>query len=68
MQKGWEQIYFSDKMHLIEIVKALLSENNIESFQVNKQDSTYITIGDIELYVKNEDVVLAKFLIEKNNL
>lgn len=68
MQKGWEQIYFSDKMHLIEIVKALLAENNIESFQVNKQDSTYITIGDIELYVKNEDVLLAKFLIEKNNL
>ena len=68
MQKGWQQIYFSDKMHLIQIVKALLSENNIESFVVNKQDSTYITIGDIELYVKNDDVVLAKFLIEKNNL
>lgn len=68
MQKGWQQIYFSDKMHLIEIVKALLAEHNIESFVVNKQDSTYITIGDSELYVKNEDVVLAKFLIEKNNL
>jgi len=68
MQKGWQQIYFSDKMHLIEIVRAVLAENNIESFVVNKQDSTYITIGDIELYVKGEDVVLAKFLIDKNNL
>jgi len=68
MQNGWQQIYFSDKMHLIEIVKALLLENNIESFEVDRRDSTNITDGDIELYVKNEDVVLSKFLIEKNNL
>jgi len=68
MEKGWERIYTSDKMHLVEIVKAVLSENGIVSFEVNKKDSTYITIGDIELYVKNKDVVLSKFLIEKNNL
>ncbi len=68
MQNGWQQIYFSDKMHLIEIARALLAENNIESFVVNRRDSTNITDGDIELYVKNEDVVLAKFTIEKNNL
>jgi hypothetical protein len=68
MEQGWQQVYFSDKMHLIEIVKAVLAENNIESFVVNREDSTYITLGGSELYVKNEDVVLAKFLIEKNNL
>ena len=68
MQTGWQQIYFSDKSHLIEIVKALLSESNIDSYAVNRRDSTNITDGDIELYVKNNDVVMAKFLIEKNNL
>ena len=68
MRSGWQQIYSTDKRHLIEIVKALLEENNIESFEVDKQDSTYITLGEIELYVKSENVVLAKFLIEKNSL
>lgn len=68
MQKGWQQIYFSDKMHLIEIAKAVLSENNIESFEVNRRDSTYITIGDVELYVRDKDVMRAKFLIEQLNL
>ena len=68
MEKGWEQIYISDKSHLVEIVKAVLAENGIQSFAVDRRDSTSITIGYIELYVKNKDVVLSKFLIEKNNL
>lgn len=68
MQKGWQQVYFSEKMHLIEIVKALLSENNIESFAVDKNDSTLITIGGTELYVKDLDVMRAKYLIEQHNL
>ncbi len=67
-QKGWQPIYFSEKSHLIEIVKALLTENNIESFAVDRKDSTYITMGDVELYVKDTDVMKAKFLIEQNNL
>jgi hypothetical protein len=68
MQKGWQPVYCSDKIHLVEIVKALLADNEIESFDVNRKDSTYITIGDIELYVKDQDVMRAKFLIDQNNL
>ncbi len=68
MEKGWEQIYISDRTHLVEIVKAVLAESGIQSFEVDRRDSTSMTIGYIELYVKNNDVVLSKFLIEKNNL
>ena len=68
MQKGWQQIYFSDRIHIIEIVKALLMENNITSFEINKNDSTHITMGGVELYVKDQDVMRAKFLIEQHNL
>ena len=68
MEQGWQPIYFSDKMHLIEIVKTVLAENNISSFAVNRKDSTYITMGDVELYVKDTDVMRAKFLIEQHNL
>jgi len=68
MEQGWQPIYFSDKPHLIEIVKAVLAENNISSFAVDRKDSTYITMGNVELYVKDTDVMRAKFLIEQNNL
>ena len=68
MQKGWQQIYFSDKMHLVKIVKAMLADNNIESFEVDRKDSSYITIGEVELYVKDTDVMRAKYLIEQHSL
>jgi hypothetical protein len=68
MEKGWQRIYFSDKPHLIEIAKAILKDNQIESVIVDKRDSSYITIGEMELYVKDSDIILAKFLLERNNL
>jgi hypothetical protein len=68
MEKGWQRIYFSDKPHLIEIAKAILKDNQIESVIVDKRDSSYITIGEMELYVKDNDIILAKFLLEQNNL
>ena len=68
MEKGWLRIYFSDKPHLVEIAKAILEDNNIESVIVDKRDSSYITIGELELYVKDSDIVLAKFLISKSEL
>jgi hypothetical protein len=68
MQSGWQLVYLSDQMHLIEIVKAILSENNIESFAVDRKDSTYITIGAIELYVKDMDVMRSKYLIDHHQL
>jgi hypothetical protein len=68
MEKGWQRIYFSDKPHLIEIAKAILKDNQIESVIMDKRDSSYITIGEMELYVKDIDIILAKFLLEQNNL
>jgi len=68
MDKGWQRIYFSDKPHLVEIAKAILEENSIESVVVDKRDSSYVTIGEVELFVKDDDVILAKFLISQNNL
>ena len=68
MDKGWQLIYYSDKQHLVEIVKAVLADNGIESFEMNKKDSSYITVGEIELYVKEEDVPLARIIIEQNEL
>lgn len=68
MDNGWQSIYVSNKMHLVEIIKAVLADNDIPAVVVDKRDSSYITIGDIELYVSEENAILARVLIEQNNL
>lgn len=60
--------YTSNKSHHIEIIKAVLEENGIESYAVDKRDSAYVTIGDIELYVDVKDAPLAKIIIDQNPL
>ena len=65
MSNDWKKVYISDKPHLIEIVKTMLEKNDIESAEIDKRDSSYISIGDIELYVKEKNVTIAKFLIDE---
>jgi hypothetical protein len=52
----------------VEIAKAILNDSGIESVEINKRDSNYITIGEIELYVKSEEAPLASIIIKQNNL
>jgi len=68
MDNNWQCIYFSNQMHKIEIVRAVLEDHDIKSVTVDKRDSSYISVGDIEVYVPNEDAILAKIIIEQNDL
>lgn len=52
---------------MVSIVRSMLKENDIESIEVNKKDSSY-AFGDIEIFVKEEDAIFAKILIQQNNL
>jgi len=68
MQIDWVKIYSSDKFHKVEIVKAVLEDNGIVSFEINMKDSANISAGEVELYVKAEDEILAKVIIINNKL
>ncbi len=68
MDNNWQCIYFSNQLHKIEIVRAVLEDHDIKSVAVDKRDSSYISVGDIEVYVPNEDAILAKIIIEQNDL
>ncbi len=46
------------------MVRQMLSDHNIQSFLVNKQDSAY-KFGEVELYVNRDDVIRAKKLIQE---
>jgi hypothetical protein len=68
MNEDWIKIYSSTEIQEIEIVKAALEDNEIPSFIINKKDSSYISIGEIELYVAAENEILSKIIINNNNL
>ena len=56
----WELIFSTATLYQAEILKSLLEEENIISVIINKQDSSYLSFGEIELYVKQDDVLRAK--------
>lgn len=64
----WEMIFSSSKRYQVEIMKAILQDENIPAVIVNKQDSAYIVIGEIELYVRSEDILKAKQIINRSQI
>jgi hypothetical protein len=64
-QEHWEKVFSTNAAYQAEILKALLEEENIVSIIVNKQDSSYLAFGEIEVYVKSEDILMAKQISTK---
>jgi hypothetical protein len=62
MQDNWVPVYSSSQLYEAEMVKNILTDNDIECVIMNKQDSVYM-IGDIEVYVPTNETLKAKQLI-----
>ncbi len=60
----WVSVYSFGKQHEAEMAVECLIDNGIEAVIMNKKDSAYL-FGDIEVYAKQENVILAKHLINK---
>ena len=61
---NWTLIYTTNIDFQAEMVKDLIESNEIEVFIINKKDSFYKTIGEIELYVLKEHEDAAKLVIK----
>jgi hypothetical protein len=64
MEKDWALIYSATDELMIEMVKQILEENQIESVILNKKDRAYL-FGDLELYVNRDSVIRAKSVIKE---
>jgi hypothetical protein len=64
MDKTWTKIYTTSDVYKIELLRGLLMDNEIDAVVINKKDSAYL-IGDAELYVKADHVIIAKRLINQ---
>lgn len=47
------------------ILKGMLEGNNIPAFLMNKQDSSYLNFGDVELYVDKDFLQQASLLLQQ---
>jgi hypothetical protein len=56
----WEVVYSTNLMYKAEIMRGLMEEEGIQAVIVNKQDSSYISFGEIEVMVPFQEVLFAK--------
>lgn len=63
--KNWTLIYSTRNFSEANIIKGMLEENSIPVSLVNKQDSSYVNFGDIELYVPAHLKDVAKQLVNR---
>ncbi len=66
--KQWLKIFATRNPAEASIIQGMLEENNVPVQMMNKQDSSYLNFGDIELYVPMHLMETAKQLIEQNLL
>lgn len=58
------KFFTSIRSYEVEILKAKLEAENIETYIMNKQDSAYVVIGEIELYIEESDIERAQEIIK----
>jgi len=66
--QSWSKIHATRNPAEASIIQGMLEENNIPVQVMNKQDSSYLNFGDIELYVPDHLAETAKQLVNKNLL
>ena len=63
---NWYLLYATRNLPEANIIKGMLEENSVPVMMVNKQSSTYIIFGDIELYVPVHLKDIAKQLLNQD--
>ena len=62
----WFKLYTTRNYAEANIIKGMLEENNITVVILNKLDSSYLSFGEIELYVPSHLKEIAKQLLDKS--
>lgn len=66
MPNNWTKVFTTSNMVEASIIMTMLRENEIETVQMNKQDSSYLSFGMIEVYCPPEKVITALHLINSS--
>lgn len=66
MQSGWKKVYSTTDIFQAQLLKEKLEAMNIPCVVMNQQDSAYISIGEVELYVQEDNFLKALNNIQNN--
>ncbi len=66
--KGWTKIYMTRDYTRANIIKGMLEENSVAVVILNKLDSSYVNFGDLEIFVPEHHVEIARKLIDNDQL
>lgn len=67
-KEDWIKVYETPSVSNAEIVKGNLEENGIDAVIMNKKDSSYLTFGQVEVYVKPVNEKAALILISTQDV
>jgi hypothetical protein len=65
---SWTKIFATRSIAEASIIQGMLEENQVPVQQLNKQDSSYVNFGEIELYVPAHLKETAAQLVQKSLL
>lgn len=65
MEKGWVALKSSESPEEMEILKNMLQSHGIPGIVLNQRDSSYLSFGEVTLYVKNTDFIRARGLLDQ---
>lgn len=68
MKDGWEILCKFNEMHQVMILQQALIQFGIPSSFVNKKDSAYTFMGNIEIYVPSEWIEEALQILERTEI
>ena len=49
--QDWKKVFSSSQLSASSMVMGILNENEIPAKTLNKQDSSYVFLGEVEVYV-----------------
>jgi len=64
----WIKVFETSQLHQAVMMQFILNEHNIEAVILNQQDSAYVLVGEISVYVSLENSIDAINIVEENSL
>ena len=66
--QDWKKVFSSTQLATASMVMGILNENGIAAKLLNKQDSSFVFLGKVEVYVQETQYDIALQVIQDLNL
>jgi hypothetical protein len=66
--QDWKKVFSSTQLATASMVMGILNENGIAAKVLNKQDSSFVFLGKVEVYVQEAQYDIALQVIQDLNL